>query len=96
MIAYTKEEIVSATEMARSFGQALKNLISNSVDKYAIAKNNKLEAVLLPIEDYERMKAAEEMIEHYEIFKTIKTRENSSKVSLEDMASKLGINTNEL
>ena len=66
MSTYNMEEIISATEMVRKFSKILKNLSSGLVKKYAIIKNNKLKAVLLPIEEYERLSKLEELLEHME------------------------------
>ncbi len=74
MPAYNKEEIVSATEIARKFSKVLKNLSSGLVKKYAIIKNNKLKAVLLPVEEYERLSEIEELLERIEIAEHIKER----------------------
>ena len=74
MSVYNKEEIVSATEIVRKFSKILKNLSSGSVKKYAIIKNNKLKAVLLPVEEYERLLEIEELVEHLEIAEHIKER----------------------
>ena len=74
MSTYNMEEIISATEMVRKFSKILKNLSSGLVRKYAIIKNNKLKAVLLPIEEYERLSEIEELLEHMEIAEHIKQR----------------------
>ncbi len=45
-----KDEIISASDMARGFSGVLNDLISYTKDRFVISKNNKLEAVVLPIE----------------------------------------------
>ena len=67
MVAYRRDEIISASEIARGFSGVLNELIQHSKERFAISKNNKLEAVILPIEEYERMKEAMEMMEHIEL-----------------------------
>ena len=52
MVAYKREEIVSASDVARGFSTILNSIIDKSKDKFAISKNNKLEAVILDIAEY--------------------------------------------
>ena len=58
MVAYTRDEIVSTTELSRNLSGTLKRITSREKEKIAISKNNKLEAVLISIEEYERLKEA--------------------------------------
>ncbi len=99
MVAYGRDEIISASDVARNFSKILKDVTSYTKEKIAISKNNKLEAVIVPIEEYERMQEALEMAEHIEIYNTVKARENAPKekyISLEDSAKLYGINIDEL
>lgn len=74
MIAYKRDEIVSASDVARGFSHMLNSIIDKSKEKLAISKNNKLEAVLLGIEEYERLQAAYDMLEQQEIAKMLQER----------------------
>lgn len=67
MVAYKRDEIVSASEMARGFSNILNSIIDKSKDRLAISKNNKLEAVILDIEEYERLQNAYDLLEQKEI-----------------------------
>ncbi|MFA6190961.1 MAG: type II toxin-antitoxin system Phd/YefM family antitoxin [Sulfurimonas sp.] len=96
MIAYSRDEIISASDMARNFSSVLKDIVSHTKERLAISKNNKLEAVFLPIDEYERLKEAYDLMEHTEIYKMVQLRKNSKTVSLEDSASKYGIDSNTL
>ena len=99
MIAYTSQELVSSSDFAKKFGMYLAQLKTNTVDKIAILKNNNIEAVLVPKDDYEAMKRAWELQEHREIYETIEKRKETPKeayVSFEDMAKRLNIDTNDL
>jgi prevent-host-death family protein len=96
MIAYRRDEIISASEVARGFSGVLNDLIKGTKDRFAISKNNKLEAVVLPIEEYERMQEALDLAEHIEIYNIVKERENQKTISLEDSAKEFGINLDEL
>ncbi len=96
MVTYARDEIISASEIARGFSGVLKELANHTKEKFAISKNNKLEAVVVPIDEYERMKEALDMAEHIEIYNIVKSRENSKTVSLEDSAKRHGINLDDL
>jgi len=96
MISYTRDEIISASEVARGFSSVLNELINYTKDRFVISKNNKLEAVVLPIEEYERMQEALDYLEHMEIYKIVKERENSKTIPLEDVAAELGIDLDDL
>ena len=47
-VAYKKDEILSATRVARSFGQVLADLSGKRRRRVVVVKNNHLEAILLP------------------------------------------------
>ena len=96
MVTYSRDEIISASDMARGFSSALKELMEHTKERLAIAKNNKLEAVVLPIDEYERLKEAYDLLEHMEIYRQIEARKNSCTVSLEESAARYGIDLNAL
>jgi len=96
MVSYSRDEIISASDIARGFSGVLKEIMEHTKERFAISKNNKLEAVVLPIDEYERLKEAYDLMEHIEIYKTLQERKKSSTISLEDTASKYGINLDEL
>ncbi|OGW65445.1 MAG: hypothetical protein A3H49_08430 [Nitrospirae bacterium RIFCSPLOWO2_02_FULL_62_14] len=73
-VAYKKDEILSASRAARSFGKVLADLKEHRKRRIAIAKNNELEAVILPIEDYETMAEAMAVMEHVEIYQLVQKR----------------------
>jgi len=91
MVTYSRDEIISASEIARGFSAVLKDLMNLTKERLAISKNNKLEAVIINIEEYERLQEAYDTIEHMEIYKMIQSRKDSKVVSLEDSARKYGI-----
>ena len=51
MMSYTKDEIMTATDMVRNFSTVLHS-VSKEKKRVVIVKNNRFEAVLLPIEAY--------------------------------------------
>ena len=46
MVAYSRDEIISASDMARGFSGVLNDLITHTKERFSIFKNNKLEAVI--------------------------------------------------
>jgi len=74
MVTYAKDEMVGVTELGKSLGAYLDKVTSHTMNKLAIIRRNKPEAVIVSIEDYEHMKAAAEYLEDLEIYETIKTR----------------------
>lgn len=62
MASYTKDEIFTATYVARNFSSVLKNIKDESVKKIAIVKNNKFEAIMLSVKEYEKLEKARELL----------------------------------
>jgi PHD/YefM family antitoxin component YafN of YafNO toxin-antitoxin module len=62
MVAYTRDEIISATDLARNVSGTLSSLTSHEKEKIAIMKNNKIETVMISMDEYERLKKADEYI----------------------------------
>ena len=99
MVAYSSHELVSSSDFAKKFGSYLAQLKTDFVDKIAILKNNNIEAVLVPKDDYEKMKMAWELQEHREIYELVKKREKISAdeyISFDEMAKRLNIDVDEL
>ena len=78
-VAYKKDEILSASRMARSFGQVLADLSGKRRRRVVVVKNNHLEAVLLPIDDYETMAEALALLEHLEIYRLVEERKGKKR-----------------
>jgi len=96
MVAYTRDEIISATDLARNISSTLNSIAKNEKEKIAISKNNKLEAVIVNIEEYERLKEAYELMEHIEIAKIVQDRKNSKTITFEELLKEEGINYDDL
>lgn len=99
MVAYTRDEIISATDLARNVSATLNSVVKHTQEKIAISKNNKLEAVIIDIEEYERLKEAYELMEHMQIAKIVEERRSTPKdkyTTLEESAKHFGIDLNEL
>jgi PHD/YefM family antitoxin component YafN of YafNO toxin-antitoxin module len=55
MAHYTREEIMSSSEVARNFSSVLNSVAQHRREKVAIIRNNRLEAVLVAADVYERL-----------------------------------------
>jgi len=74
MVAYTKNELASATEISKQFGEYISKVKNGLVKKIGVLKNNKLNAVILSVEEYEKMSEAMDLLENMEIYEEIKER----------------------
>jgi len=74
--SFSKDEIVTATEVVRNFSQELKSLISGEKKKLVIVKNNRFEAVMVPFEEYEKMSEAVNILE--KIYEKTKINSNGN------------------
>ena len=73
-VAYKKEEILSASRVARSFGKVLADLKAQHRRRVVVLKNNQVEAVIVPVDDYEKMAEALDLLEHMEIHRLVTQR----------------------
>jgi PHD/YefM family antitoxin component YafN of YafNO toxin-antitoxin module len=98
MITYATNELIPSSEFAKKFGSYLSQIKESTVDKIAVLKNNKVEAVLISKDDYERMSEALEFVEHQEIYKIVQERTSKpyKTISMEDMAKTFDIDLNKL
>ena len=80
MVTYSTNELISSSEFAKKFGTYLAQIQDNTVEKLAILKNNKVEAVIISKDDYENMKEALTQIEAKKIIDSIQ-------IGLDDMKS---------
>ena len=98
MTTYATNELIPSSEFAKRFGTYLSQITSNSIDKLAILKNNKVEAILISKDDYERMSEALEYIENQEIANILKERiaKPYKTISQEELLKSLNIKPNEL
>ena len=102
MVSYTQNELLSITDFTKSISKILGDIKERTIEKVGVLKNNKLEAVVISTDEYERLKELEELmniIEHKEIYNIVQNRINTSKsdyISMEDMAKKFNIDTNSL
>ena len=93
MVAYTQNELASATEISKQFGEYISKVKNGVVDKIGVLKNNKLNAVILSVEEYERMSEAMELLKDIAINEEVQERLNSNKKLLDgnDVLRKHGL-----
>ncbi|MGE4397040.1 MAG: hypothetical protein AB7D34_06270 [Sulfurimonas sp.] len=102
MVKYAQNELFSITDFTKQIGSAVSSIKEHSLEKIGILKNNKLEAVVISTDEYERLKELEEMFElaeHTQIYKAIQQRKEtplSEYVSMEDMAKKFNIDIDKI
>ena len=98
MVTYASNELISSSEFAKKFGSYLSQIKESTIDKIAVLKNNKVEAVLVSKDDYERMSEALEIIEHRAIYDIVQQRpyEKGQSISFEEMAKRHNVDLNEL
>ena len=99
MITYTKEEILPSSVISKNFGGILDQLRKKKLKKVAVIRNNKMEAIIIPINEYEFIKQASDYLERLDIYNKVKDRmkdpiENA--IPFEDILKELGINKDEL
>ena len=73
MVTYSTNELISSSEFAKKFGTYLTQIKDNTVDKLAILKNNKVEAIIISKDEYESMKEALKQIEAKKILQAIQS-----------------------
>jgi PHD/YefM family antitoxin component YafN of YafNO toxin-antitoxin module len=72
MTAYRSDELVSSSDFAKKFGSYLSQIREHTVDKLAILKNNKVEAVLVSHSEYELMQDALKQVEASKFLDSVK------------------------
>jgi len=97
MVRYAQNELFSITDFTKQIASAVSNIKEHTLEKIGILKNNRLEAVVISTDEYERLKEIEEevtLIEYSSIYKVVEERKDtplSEYISMEDMAKKFNI-----
>jgi hypothetical protein len=94
MIAYSRDEMVSVTDLLKSLRQTLDKISLRSVEKIAVMKNNRPEAVMLSIDEYERIKGLADMAERVGLSELLYERKLTPKdsyIPFNDVMAKAGI-----
>lgn len=71
MVSYATNELIPSSDFAKKFGSYLGQIREHTVEKLAILKNNKVEAVLISKDEYEKMAEALKIVEANEMIKSI-------------------------
>jgi len=71
VVTYATNELIASSQMAKKFGEYLGQIKENTVEKLAILKNNKVEAVIISKDEYEKMVEALKTLEANEMIKSI-------------------------
>ena len=58
MVAYENNELIPSSEFAKKFEMYLAQIKDSTVEKLAVLKNNRIEAVVVSKDEYEKMKDA--------------------------------------
>ena len=74
MTHYTKEELISSSDLAKNIKKILTTLKNKPHEKRAIIHNNRPEAVLIPIAEYEKLQETFDLLEHTNIYQQVKNR----------------------
>ena len=61
-MTFSKDEIMTATDMVRNFSTVLSS-VSKEKKRVVVVKNNRFEAVMIPVETYEKMSEAVTILE---------------------------------
>lgn len=64
MISYTKDEIMTSTDVVRNFSSVLKSISRKEKEKVVIVKNNNFDAVMISVDRYEKLVGAMEILEN--------------------------------
>jgi len=97
MVKYAKNELYSITDFTKQIGSAIGSVKEHTLEKIGILKNNRLEAVVISTDEYERLKEIEEQValaEQKSIYQAVEARKEtplSEYVSMEEMAKKFDI-----
>lgn len=85
MTTYTRDEIISTSVLQKSCKGVLDSLLSGEKKKVAIARNNKIEAIIIPVEDFEML---DEYMEREEIADMIQKRKKEKTIPFEVVLEK--------
>ena len=94
MVTFARNEIVSSSQFVRNFASLLQRVTKSNNEKIAIVKNNQMQAVMIPIDEYERLATLAEKAEQKAIFDTIQERKDtpaSEYISYDDAMKMAGV-----
>ena len=82
------KKVISVSKLQRELTQQLRDVVSDGEALY-VTKNSNIETVVIPMEEYERLKEIDELIEHIEIWNMVQERmkdyDSSKSIPWEDI-----------
>lgn len=88
------EKMIPVTKLQRHLTQRLRE-VHETGEPLFILRNNEMAAVILSTEEYELLKQAEDILEHFEIAETVETRlkgyDRSKNISWDKIKKKHGL-----
>jgi len=87
MAHYTREEIMSSSDVVRNFGAVLSSVVQHRREKVAIFRNNRLEAVLVAADVYERLEKSSETVDTANCAKVTEGKDANSSAVLDFLNS---------
>ena len=94
MVTFARNEIVSSSQFVRNFATFLQRMTKSNDEKIAVIKNNQMQAVMIPIDEYERLATLAEKAERKIIYEAVQERKDtpcSEYVSYEDAMKIAGL-----
>lgn len=89
-----QKELVSVSEATRHLASLLTRLRERLASKFFLTKNNTIEAVLLPIEEYEKLLDLEAELDQLILYHEISMREKrdtGKRITLAELDEKYGL-----
>ena len=94
MVTFSRNEIVSSSQFVRNFASFLQRMTKSNDEKIAVIKNNQMQAVMIPIDEYERLATLAEKAESKIIYETVQERKDTPRseyISYEDAMKTAGL-----
>ena len=88
------EEVVSVSDLVRHFGSYLDQLKTSRLSKLLLTRQSGLEAVLLPIKEYESLLDNKDQLDHYLLYQELKERgkeERGKRITRKELKRKYGL-----
>lgn len=94
MIEITSDEIIGVSQLVRNFSHYLDQLKEHKASKFLLSRQSGLEAVLLPLKDYEHLLDVQEQLDRLFLFRELKSREkqdSGKRISRDKLKRKYGL-----
>ncbi|OQY50830.1 MAG: hypothetical protein B6230_05760 [Desulfobacteraceae bacterium 4572_89] len=90
---------MSASKVVRNFSSILDSIKNKEKAKIAVMRKNKLEAIILSIDEYERIHEIIDLFDHLQIYKTVEQRKIiplEEYIDFEQILADQGLNYDEI